>query len=138
MRFSLIFFVFGWGVVRYMSMYVWEPKYESGGIMWLNIVDAVIYGLIMYQCTFIGLFGLKEVFGQAAAVTILPFVSYQKNLNRAGYGSITTEVKSDQIFPVSAKNNKNIFGEDETRYLNSIEYLNIIFPDLELPKTWKI
>ena len=74
--FSLIFFIFGWGVVRYMSMYVWEPKYESGGIMWLNIVDAVIYGLIMYQCTFIGLFGLKEGFGQAAAVTILPFVSY--------------------------------------------------------------
>ena len=73
--FSLLFFVFGWSVVRYMAMYVWEPTYESGGIMWLNVVDAIIYGLIIYQCTFIGLFTLKNSFTQAAAVTILPFVS---------------------------------------------------------------
>jgi hypothetical protein len=74
--FSLLFFIFGWGVVRYMSMYVWEPTYESGGIMWLNIVDAITYGLMMYQFTFIGLFGLKAAFSQAGAVTILPFISY--------------------------------------------------------------
>ena len=44
--------------------------------MWLNIVDAIIYGVIIYQCTFIGLFGLKEAYSQAAAVTILPLLSY--------------------------------------------------------------
>ena len=53
-------FCIGWSVVRYMAMYLWEPTYESGGIMWLNVVDAIIYGLIIYQCTFIGLFTLKN------------------------------------------------------------------------------
>ena len=60
MPFSLLYFGFGWVVVRYMAKYVWQAPYESGGAMFDNVVKAIIIGLLIYQLTFIGLFYLKD------------------------------------------------------------------------------
>ncbi len=62
--FAVIFFALGCVVYQYQLVYVFTPKYESGGAMWPLLVKQIIFGMIVAQCTIIGVRGalLSEMF----------------------------------------------------------------------------
>ncbi|KAH8075619.1 hypothetical protein JL721_1633 [Aureococcus anophagefferens] len=57
---------FGWAsvVYRHQLLYVYEPIFESGGLLWPRIYRRTLFSIFIMQLTMVGLFFLKHAFSQ--------------------------------------------------------------------------
>jgi hypothetical protein len=53
--FALSFFVLSFSVYKYLCMYVYLPRWESGGAYYIKIFSWVIVAMVIYQLTVLGL-----------------------------------------------------------------------------------
>jgi len=73
--FSLVYFGLGYLVNRYMLLYVYVPRFESGGVFWPMMFDRMIASLLIAQVTLLGVFGFMEVPYLASLLFPLPFLT---------------------------------------------------------------
>ncbi|KAI9280733.1 hypothetical protein BY458DRAFT_450940 [Sporodiniella umbellata] len=60
--FGTIYFCFGYFVFKYQLLYVYFRPYEAAGRLWIMTVPRVIFGLVLFQLTMIGLFVVKSYY----------------------------------------------------------------------------
>ncbi|CAH9139281.1 unnamed protein product [Cuscuta epithymum] len=73
--FIVIFYCLGYVVYRHQLLYVYAPKFETGGQFWPIVHDSTIFSLILMHVIAIGIFGLKKL-SLASSLTIpLPIVT---------------------------------------------------------------
>eukprot|EP00246_Nothoceros_aenigmaticus_P015537 TRINITY_DN651_c0_g1_i1.p1 TRINITY_DN651_c0_g1~~TRINITY_DN651_c0_g1_i1.p1 ORF type:complete len:746 (-),score=124.95 TRINITY_DN651_c0_g1_i1:589-2826(-) len=72
--FSILYFAFGWLVLRNQALKVYVPDYESGGRMWPHIHSRILAALFVSQLTNLGYFALKK-FPYAILLLPLPFAT---------------------------------------------------------------
>eukprot|EP01119_Soliformovum_irregulare_P011086 TRINITY_DN2753_c1_g1_i4.p1 TRINITY_DN2753_c1_g1~~TRINITY_DN2753_c1_g1_i4.p1 ORF type:complete len:836 (+),score=166.87 TRINITY_DN2753_c1_g1_i4:320-2509(+) len=56
--FGLVFFCIAFITVKYNQLYVLDYPWEGGGMIWPRIFNRMIVGLIIYQLTLTGVFGI--------------------------------------------------------------------------------
>jgi len=56
--FGFCYFLLAYITLKYNIMYVYEHSYEAGGVMWPLIFDRMMFGLVLYQLTLIGVFSI--------------------------------------------------------------------------------
>ncbi|KAH8045644.1 hypothetical protein JL722_14133 [Aureococcus anophagefferens] len=69
---------FGWAsvVYRHQLLYVYEPIFESGGLLWPRIYRRTLFSIFIMQLTMVGLFFLKHAFSQGYCVLALSVLTY--------------------------------------------------------------
>ncbi|KAL7606945.1 hypothetical protein Lser_V15G20259 [Lactuca serriola] len=73
--FLLVYFCMGYLVYRHQLLYVYSPKFETGGQFWPIVHHCTIFSLILMQLIAIGIFGLKQL-SLASTLTIpLPIIT---------------------------------------------------------------
>ncbi|XP_021904650.1 CSC1-like protein ERD4 [Carica papaya] len=72
--FGVLYFGFGWLVLRNQALKVYVPSYESYGQMWPHLHSRLIAALLLYQLTMAGFFGVME-FMFAPFMIPLPIIS---------------------------------------------------------------
>ncbi|ERM99166.1 hypothetical protein AMTRI_Chr02g212240 [Amborella trichopoda] len=72
--FGVLYFGFGWLVLRNQALKVFVPSYESYGRMWPHMHTRIVAALFVFQLTMIGYFGTKA-FVYTPLLIPLPFLS---------------------------------------------------------------
>ena len=69
---------FGWAsvVYRHQLLYVYEPIFESGGLLWPRIYRRTLFSIFIMQLTMVGLFFTKHAFSQGYCVLALSVLTY--------------------------------------------------------------
>ena len=69
---------FGWAsvVYRHQLLYVYEPIFESGGLLWPRIYRRTLFSIFIMQFTMTGMFFLKHAFSQGYCVLALSVLTY--------------------------------------------------------------
>ncbi|CAO3702184.1 unnamed protein product [Rhizopus stolonifer] len=60
--FGTLYFSFTYFVYKYQLLYVYFRPYEAAGRLWIMTVPRVIFGLLLFQLTMIGLFAIKSYY----------------------------------------------------------------------------
>lgn len=88
-------------------LYVYTPKYQTGGLMWPHFVNHVFVALILAQLTSIGEFGLKLAYYQAAWSVLLVFgTSYFWLMMNNQFGDSFKVLPLELACAVDVDNNK--------------------------------
>ncbi len=99
--FGVLYFAFGWLILRNQALKVYVPAYESNGKMWPHINIRIIAALILFQLTMLGYFGGKK-FHYTPIIIVLPILSLifificQKKFYRS-FQSIALEAASHEL-----------------------------------------
>ncbi|KAI3796068.1 hypothetical protein L1987_38731 [Smallanthus sonchifolius] len=73
--FLLVYFALAYIIYRNQLLYVYAPKYESGGKFWPVVHDSTIFSLVLMQFIAFGIFKLKKL-PYATSVTLpLPIIT---------------------------------------------------------------
>ena len=73
---GLLFFAGGAVVYRHQLLYVYEPIFESGGLLWPRIYRRTLFSIFIMQFTMTGMFFLKHAFSQGYCVLALSVLTY--------------------------------------------------------------
>lgn len=68
---SLCYFAGASLVYKHQMLYVYDPVFESGGGMWPRLATRFTFGLIVAQCTMIGMMILKESYYPIVVLSVL-------------------------------------------------------------------
>ncbi|CAN0039926.1 unnamed protein product [Ectocarpus sp. 4 AP-2014] len=71
-----LFFALAYLVYKYQALYVYVPKYESGGVFWFSVYPRVLIGLALAQLTLAGYVYVRAGFTQASLILPLPVIIY--------------------------------------------------------------
>ncbi|CAM9127762.1 unnamed protein product [Ectocarpus fasciculatus] len=71
-----IFFALAYLVYKYQALYVYVPKYESGGVFWFSVYPRVLIGLALAQLTLAGYVYVRAGITQASLILPLPALIY--------------------------------------------------------------
>jgi hypothetical protein len=70
--FGLLYFCVSLAITNYNYTYVYRLRYEGGGHMWTPLFHRMMFGLLLYQLTILGVLSLKARF---AWVIVLPIAA---------------------------------------------------------------
>jgi len=73
--FIAIFFIFGTLVARYQLLYLFAPRYESGGALFPLVFNRIMVGCIVSHLTLIGVFSLKQGYIQSTLMVVIVFAA---------------------------------------------------------------
>ncbi|CAM9540737.1 unnamed protein product, partial [Choristocarpus tenellus] len=74
MPMGALFFAAAHIVYKYQMLYVYIPKYESGGVLWLSVYPRVLVGLAVAQLTVMGYVSIRGGYTEAVCMLPLPFM----------------------------------------------------------------
>lgn len=74
--FTALYFAFGFVVLKYKMLYVFQPKYEGEGFVWPLLVRGMLLALIILHLTLLGFFGLKHATYELMFVLPLPLATF--------------------------------------------------------------
>ncbi|RUP43321.1 hypothetical protein BC936DRAFT_137342 [Jimgerdemannia flammicorona] len=74
--FTLVYFLLSTVVFRYLLMYVYATKIETGGQIWRVVFNRLLASTILFQLVMLGVLNLKGGHWQSVALIPLPFVSF--------------------------------------------------------------
>ncbi|KAG1464698.1 hypothetical protein G6F56_005028 [Rhizopus delemar] len=83
--FGTLYFSFTYFVYKYQLLYVYFRPYEAAGRLWIMTVPRVIFGLLLFQLTMIGLFAIKSYYKLSIVclpLTVLTLI-FKFSLDRA-------------------------------------------------------
>ena len=89
---GLLFFAFAQVVYRHQLLFVYEPLFESGGLLWPRIYRRTLFALFILQCTMTGLFFLKQCYKQGYAVLALSGATYAYKMHMKSMYSTSSSV----------------------------------------------
>jgi hypothetical protein len=72
---ALIFFLVSFLVWKYQLVYVYNPPYEAGGLLWKNVFNQSCCALFIFQLMMIAVLGVKESIGAPIVVAPLLFIT---------------------------------------------------------------
>ena len=67
--FGLLYFCVSLVITHYNYTYVYKQKYEGGGHLWIPLFHRMMFGLLLYQLTILGVLSLKV---KSAGLLIIP------------------------------------------------------------------
>ena len=73
--FGLLYFAFGYAVMKNQLMYVYIAKVDSGGLFWPQVFSRSVIGLVVCQLSMIGILGSKLAAAQSTILVPLPFIT---------------------------------------------------------------
>ncbi|XP_045793773.1 CSC1-like protein HYP1 [Trifolium pratense] len=73
--FLLVYFCLGYIIYRNQLLYVYVPKFETGGEFWPVVHNYTIFSLVLMQTIVIGIFGLKKLPVASGLTLPLPIVT---------------------------------------------------------------
>ncbi|WJX75256.1 CSC1-like protein hyp1 [Trifolium repens] len=73
--FLLVYFCLGYIIYRNQLLYVYVPKFETGGEFWPTVHNYTIFSLVLMQIIVIGIFGLKKLPVASGLTLPLPIVT---------------------------------------------------------------
>eukprot|EP00903_Cladosiphon_okamuranus_P018683 g17196.t2 len=98
-----LFFGLAYLVYKYQALYVYVPKYESGGVFWFSVYPRVLTGLALAQLTLAGYVYVRAGITQATLMLPLPvfiywygYRSYKRYLGPAESISMETAARIDR------------------------------------------
>ncbi|KAK9804434.1 hypothetical protein WJX72_012500 [[Myrmecia] bisecta] len=71
---ALVYFIVTSITEKYNLLYVFQPKYQSGGKVWRQVFEQVIVAVMLFQLMMLGLLSIKQSFA-AVLVIPLPFIT---------------------------------------------------------------
>jgi hypothetical protein len=72
---ALLYFCISYLVNKYHVLAVAKESYQSGGLVWLQVFNQLITGLVIFQLTMIALLGIKKAPAPSLIVLPLPFIT---------------------------------------------------------------
>jgi Calcium-dependent channel, 7TM region, putative phosphate/Cytosolic domain of 10TM putative phosphate transporter len=72
---ALLYFAVSYLVNKYHVLAVAKESYQSGGLVWLQVFNQLITGLIIFQITMVGLLGIKKAPAPSLIILPLPFIT---------------------------------------------------------------
>ncbi|CAN0324336.1 unnamed protein product [Pylaiella littoralis] len=98
-----IFFATSYLVYKYQVLYVYVPKYESGGVFWFSVYPRVLTGLALAQLTLAGYVYVRAGYYEASFILALPVLifwyghrSYHRYVGPAKGISMETAARTDR------------------------------------------
>ena len=73
---GLLFFSIGSVVYRHQLLFVYEPLFESGGLLWPRFYRRILFSVFLTQFTMVGLFFSKKAYMQGYLTLALSAVTY--------------------------------------------------------------
>ena len=77
--FVYLYFFLGYITKVYQSLYMYVPRFESGGMYWPPVFQRLTASLLLSQVTLIGIFGLMESNVCSALMVPLPIITWACN-----------------------------------------------------------
>eukprot|EP00607_Mallomonas_marina_P010478 CAMPEP_0182421544 /NCGR_PEP_ID=MMETSP1167-20130531/6968_1 /TAXON_ID=2988 /ORGANISM="Mallomonas Sp, Strain CCMP3275" /LENGTH=836 /DNA_ID=CAMNT_0024598791 /DNA_START=34 /DNA_END=2544 /DNA_ORIENTATION=+ len=71
---ATVYFAGSYLAYKYQCLYVFVPKFESGGMMWYLVYYRLNLGLVISAVAMIGYMGIKKGAGQTPLLAPLPFI----------------------------------------------------------------
>jgi len=77
--FVFLYFFLGYLAKLYQSLYMYVPRYESGGMLWPSVFQRMTFSLLLSQLTMIGIFTLRDSTVGSALLLPLPIITIAVN-----------------------------------------------------------
>eukprot|EP00053_Salpingoeca_punica_P016854 m.160744 g.160744 ORF g.160744 m.160744 type:complete len:699 (+) comp17056_c2_seq5:91-2187(+) len=74
--FVILFFGFSYIIYRFSFLYMLKPEFETGGLFWPLIFDRIMLGVMVYEFTMLGVFGIFKGAAQAPLMVPLIVISF--------------------------------------------------------------
>jgi hypothetical protein len=76
--FSVVWFAFAWLAWRHNLSYVYQRKYESGGMMWMFLFDRIVWCLVIGQLFTFCVLVVRGAYWQAfLIIAVMPAATYR-------------------------------------------------------------
>ncbi|KAI8645022.1 hypothetical protein BD408DRAFT_412508 [Parasitella parasitica] len=115
--FGTIYFCFTYVVYKYQFLYVYFRPYEAAGKLWTMVIPRVIFTLVLFQLTMMGLFLIRGSYVLGGLLVPLIFITFlfRYILNRAYYQSahnLPMQLLQDNLHKLPTSDDEDSNDED--------------------------
>ncbi|CEP14647.1 hypothetical protein [Parasitella parasitica] len=117
--FGTIYFCFTYIVYKYQFLYVYFRPYEAAGKLWTMVIPRVIFTLVLFQLTMMGLFLIRGSYVLGGLLVPLIFITFlfRYILNRAYYQSahnLPMQLLQDNLHKLPTSDDEDSDQEDDS------------------------
>ncbi|KAI7847979.1 hypothetical protein BDC45DRAFT_524542 [Circinella umbellata] len=128
--FALLFFTMSTVVYKYMLMYIFVTKTESGGRIWPVLFQAIMISTLLFQVLMIIILSLKDGYIQCYVLIPLPILTiifqyfYYRRMRTLGEFLVGTDSSSGILLPIPIENETMIKDENDDERTRPLDYNN--------------
>ncbi|KAL6040263.1 hypothetical protein QOT17_025465 [Balamuthia mandrillaris] len=118
--FGVVYFALAYLVNRYNLIYANQPEWESGGAQWQYLYHHIMAGLLLFQLTMVGVFGLSETYGGGGAMLVLPFMTtFWWIVVWHHFAGVASQGALEGCYALEAPQVKNVYRQPSMLYIDS-------------------
>lgn len=107
----LVYFLIGWVVKRYQVMYMFVPRFETGGQFWPLVYDRIVVAMLVGQCTWVGAITLKEAPLCSSLLLPLPLLTYYVSGRiKATFEPLSTHLPASEFLRATPESTRSKLG----------------------------